>query len=175
MAVPDTGGGFSTSVPTSSDLNSKLVDPINFLLNRPILRCRQTTLQTVSTSTFTAVTFTTDDVDSVNGHSTSIATSRYVAAYAGWYAVGGGIGFAANATGRRLSAWYVNGTILNGCQIAMAATASNDSQVPARAMKVFLNVGDYLELFCYQESGGNLNTFVTTGGQSTMDVVWDSN
>lgn len=179
MAVPDTGGGFGgSSVPGSSDLNSKLVDPINWLLKPPLARLRQTVLQSINTSTFTAITFTTEDVDTdvngVGGHSTSITTSRYTANQAGWYQLSGAVGYAANATGRRLAAFYVNGTILNGSQVALAATAANDAAIPARTMVAFLNVGDYAELYGYQESGGALNTFVTTGGQSTFEIRWVS-
>lgn len=140
------------------------------LLTPIIAQMRQTTLQSVNSSTFTALTFTTEDVDTAAGHSTSSNTSRYVATVAGWYQVSGAVCFANNATGRRGSAWAVNGTTLNGSE-ALVQTASNIISVPSRTMLVQLGIGDYVELMGWQESGGALNTAVTTTQQSTMTVV----
>lgn len=76
---------------------------------------------------------------------------------------------------RRGNWWSVNGSQLNSSQTSQQATAANDAGVSARLKHVFLNVGDYLELFAYQESGGNLNTDQSALRASGMSVRWVSN
>lgn len=170
--VPDTKT-FTNTVLDSSDLNSFIRDPIRFELNRPLAELRQTTLQTLANGTFTPILFDTEDTDlpSPGGHSTSSLTSRYVAQYPGWHQVSGGIGFVANAVGRRIAIWAVNGTMVPNSQVALSATAADETDIPARTKNVFLSAFDYVELHGYQESGGNLNTATGSGG-SHMSVVW---
>lgn len=178
MAVPSSHT-FVDGVLTSSEMNNYIRDPISFLYAPPIARLRQTSIQSIPTNTFTALLWDTEDVDTdisgVGGHSTSVNTSRYTSLYASWYLAGGGAGYAANATARRACAWAKNGTNISGSQIAVPATAANDCEIGARLIFVYLNVGDYLELMAFQESGGALNTNVTGAGQSTMDIYRLSN
>jgi hypothetical protein len=159
-------------------MNAFVRDPLKFLTRRPFARLRQIVAQTLTTSTFTGITFTSADIDSDwiggTGHSNSVNTSRYTANYAGWYQASGGVAYAANATGRRVAAWAVNGARVNGSQAVVQATTAFDIEVPARTEFVFLAVGDYLELQGFQESGGNLLTNVSADAQSTMNVIWVS-
>jgi hypothetical protein len=177
VAVPSSHT-FVDGVLTSSEMNAYIRDPISFLLQPPLARLRQTVVQSIPSSTFTAITFTTEDVDTdvdgVGGHSNAINTSRFTSRYSGWYEIGGGVAYAANATGRRLAHFYVNGAAVNGAQVALPATAANDSAVPAKLTLVYLAVGDYVELMAYQESGGALNTFSSLGGMSTLEITMAS-
>lgn len=157
----------------ASYFNTNINGPLSFLLAPPICQVRQTSGQTLTTSTDTAITFDTEDVDSTGMHSTSSNTSRLTAVYPGWYSAGGGISFAANATGRRGCSWRVNAALLNGSTVAYQAPSSTFAGA-ARAMRVFLNVGDYLEMYGRQESGGNLATAAVTGDQSNVSALWVS-
>lgn len=161
----------------ASYFNTNINGPISFLLAPPIFRGRQTTLQTLTTATFTAITMTTEDVDSAGGHSTSSNTSRYTFQYAGWHDVSGGVGFASNATGYRAADLRVNGTAVNGTQSNIPALNSSISNVVLGTELIFGNVTDYVEMFALQASGGNLDTSV--GGvvtvQPRMNVRWRSN
>src|SRR5690348_4800830 len=87
---------------------------INFLMARPILEIRQTTNQSVSSSSTptTPITYTTEDADTSGMHSTSSNTSRATAVYPGWYSFSGNVAFVANSTGSRGLAGAVNGTVL---------------------------------------------------------------
>jgi len=168
------------TVATTSEMNTFFRDPINYLLVRPHAQLLQIVVQTLTTAVAAAITFTSEtvdtDVDGVGGHDNVTNNSRWTARYAGWHLLGGGVAFAANATGRRASWWQVNGTAVNGSSVAVAAAIGGlETVVPARSMQVFLNVGDYVELMGYQESGGNLNTFSSTFNASSMSVLWVTN
>lgn len=174
MTAPSPGDGFDNGAHDAADLNTKLVDPVNFLLAPPRAQLRQTAAQTLANNTSTAITFTTEDFDSEGGHSTSSNTSRYVAAYAGWYLVTGGIAYSNSATGARYAWLRVNGSDLAGSMASLTSVGASDfAGVNVRSRYVSLNVGDYVEIVGHQTSGGNLDTVVSpTRNQSTLSVVW---
>src|SRR5512138_1061185 len=57
-AVPVTRTFVAGEVVLASYFNTNINGPINFLLAPPLLRCRQTTLQTLTTGVVAALTFT---------------------------------------------------------------------------------------------------------------------
>lgn len=153
---------------------------INFLKTPPIFEANQTVAQSLANGSApvsgNAITFTTEVVDSANGHSTSVNTSRYTAQYPGWYELGGGIATVANATGSRGCDWAVTGAAVNGTHAWLPANGSGYTAVPARACKkVFMNAStDYVEMWGSQTSGAGLNTSVVGIEQSNMSVKWIS-
>lgn len=153
---------------TAQDLND-VTDP-------PLAYLRQVVAQPIPATAFTAVTFTAEDLDSHNGHSTTTNTSRYVCMRAGVYEVAGGVAFAPNTTGYRIPAIARNGTIIPGSRVnALALPSGVVASIAARTIKVRLALGDYVELLAYQDSGGALNTDVSdVGMQSTMSVRYDA-
>jgi hypothetical protein len=178
VPVPHT---FVDGVYSTSEANTYLRDPLLFLQTPPMAELRQTAAQSIPNGTFTALLFDTSDVDkdylvATNaGHSTSSNTSRYTARFPGWYQCSGGVSIAANAVGVRGAYWYVNGSPLNGTEsMGTNSGATNHGTVP-RTKHIYLNIGDYVELFCYQTSGGALNTAVSTFAQSSMTDRWVSN
>ena len=177
MAVVPASHTFSSgTVATSSEANTYIRDPIAFLLNRPIANLRQTVVQSIANAAGVAITFDAEDFDTANGHDNVTNNSRYTAVYAGRYLLGGGVSYAANATGVRGAYWYVNGSTVAGTEVIIPASGGGIvTSVPARSVLTFLNVGDYVELIAYQTSGGALNTGVTGGGQSSASVEWVSN
>lgn len=175
-AVPTTLTAVAGAVLTASQWNSNNRDPVNWLLAPAILRIRQTSAQSIPNNTITAVLFDTEDVDSTGMHSTSSNTSRATAVYPGWYWTGGNVTFAANGTGVRSTSWAINGSLQNGSGTDFpVGSAATTNQLGASGTLFFLNVGDYLELRCFQVSGGALNLDVTSSGQSTMALHWVSN
>lgn len=178
-AVPTTLTAVAGAVLTASDWNSHNRDVENWLLAPAILQIRQSTLQSIGNSSGpgTALTYTSEDVDSTGMHSTSSNTSRATSVYAGWYWFGGSVGFAANATGQRGAIANVNGAAItaSGYSAYLDATGSGICIVPFKNILVFLNVGDYFEWFAVQLSGGSLNTSVSANNQSIMTAVWTSN
>ena len=176
MATVPTTHDFTDGIVTSSEDNAYIRDPIKFLLSPPRAMLRQTTLQPLTTGVAAALAFQAedvdDDVDGVGGHDNAVNNTRYTARYPGRYLLGGGVGFVANVTGRRGCYWAVDGAAVNGSMTALPATAVLEANVPARAISVYLNTGDYVELVAFQESGGTLNTNVTTFNQPSMSVLW---
>lgn len=177
-AVPDTHD-FTSGSATTSELNAYIRDPIRFLLNPPRCEVRQTVSQNLSNGVGAPITFNSEDLDeNVAGlpqHDTSTNPSRFTCVYPGWYEVGGAAGFAANATGQRIVIWYVNGSPLTSGQATDQALSALGNKVAARGKHVYLNVGDYVELYAFQNSGGTLATNVAAGEQSSMMVRWVSN
>lgn len=175
-AVPQTHT-FAGGVWTSSEANSYIRDPIAFLMNKPAAVLRQSVAQSLTSGAYTALTFTTedldDDPDGGGAHSNSSNTSRYTAVYAGWYWCSGGASFVASAAGQRAVRYAVNGTAVSGSETFMDANAAFTTELAARAMLVFLNAGDYVELQAMQSSGGALNTEVTAATQSMFSVSWE--
>lgn len=166
MTMPTLPAGH---VPTAAELE-EITDLID---GPPRFVGRQTVAQVVTTATFTAITFGSEDVDNYNGHSTAALTSRYVCQLAGWYQVSGKVAWNGSATGRRGSDWRVNGAIVGGSQVIYAAGSASAVQLPAATMEVFLSAADYVELFGYHEHGSNLSTDVSFSGvHSFMSVRW---
>ncbi len=150
----------------ASTLEALLLAMSNFQLNRPQFFIYQGTGQTFTTSVLAAVTFDSSTVDTYNGHSTSVNNSRYTAQVAGTYLISGATGWAANSTGGRGGSFFKNGSNLSngGSAIVNANTTGSSLTVaPMPAVLVQLAVGDYVELWGFQGSGGNLAT--TGGGQ----------
>ncbi len=176
------------AVPTAPTIEDGIVpssqwnqfrDAIDFVQRPPLAELRQTTLQPLATAVWVAITFPTEDedtdVDLVGGHSTSVNTSRYTARYAGRYDLGGAVSTAVSGTGARGTKWQVNGVDVAGSQLVLPSQASFSNICPARRKQVYLNVGDYVELFGFQSSGGSLDTSVSpTTEQSHMSIRWVS-
>lgn len=171
-AVP-TAPTFSDGVTSSTQWN-QVRDAIDFLQQPPIAQLRQTSVQSLPSSTATAITFDTENVDSTSGHSTSSNTSRWQADYPGWYWIDGGVGYASNATGVRTAEWAINGFLVAGCGVLLAANSTGSARIPGRGMLIYLANGDYVETLAFQNSGGALNTAVSTQEQPSMGLKWVS-
>lgn len=156
-------------VVTAAQLNANVRDAVNFLLSPPICQVRQTVAQSIPNNTNTAVLLDAEDIDNDGMHSTITNTSRLTAATTGRYAVGGGGTFASNTTGVRLASYAVNGTEVPGTRVIAAPVGSStQTDMADRAMSVFLNAGDYLEMLLYQNSGGALNTSVSPASEDPL-------
>lgn len=131
-------------------------------LNHPACRGRQSTVQTISSSTWTAITFGAEDHDTHGMHSTLSNTSRFTvpSGYDGIYEMSGGVSWAASATGQRWCRWALNGTEIDGSGNNIDATSSGQTLSDARTITYSLVAGDYIELQAFQTSGGNLDTYV---------------
>jgi len=111
-------------------------------------------LQTIANNTYTALTFNTEQFDTNAFHSTATNTSRFTipAGYAGKYLINGQVLADNNATGTRSFYFYKNGagflytTNVQGSTIEPSLTASYIAD---------LAVGDYVELFYWQNSGAS--------------------
>jgi len=125
-----------------------------------------------STGNSLAITFNSERVDVGGCHSTVSNTSRLTvpAGEGGWYAFGGGVTIAANATGVRILWVRLNGTTslvkhnqdgLGGNEVNLAVSS-----------RYQLAAADYIELMVYQNSGGNLNVNATGNESPEFWMEW---
>ena len=125
----------------------------------------------VSNNTWTAITFAAEDYDSDNYHSTSSNTSRITipTGKAGKYAFGAfGLWDSSTAGAQRIVAIYKNGVR----QKTYVVIPSNVYPSGGISVTLDLAVGDYVEMYVYQDSGGTRD-FFTSGenGQFTASFL----
>jgi len=111
--------------------------------------------QSIPNATWTAVTFSDEAWDTNSFHSTSTNTSRITipAGLSGKYEFNARGFFAPNATGIRYISLYLNGVSV---RINYFPASANDFHLELTS-KLNLVATDYIELYVYQSSGGNLN------------------
>lgn len=157
-------------VVTTTEL-AAIVAVLNFLQTPPAAVLRQTVAQSIPTGSNTAITFDTKDSDTAGGWSSG-ANTRYTAQYPGRYNFSGGVSFTNSAVGQRGIQWYVNGSILNYANVFLNSTAAGGWADAAVDQSIFLNIGDFVELRVFQNTGGALLTQVNAGNQAVMSVTF---
>jgi hypothetical protein len=124
--------------------------------------------QTISNNTQTAITWSNEYFDTDAFHSTVTNTSRFTipSGKDGKYLFTATARFAANSTGIRSWTYYKNGS--GAMQPTAQNALSNGGSAMSAVYATSLVAGDYIELFCFQTSGGNLdivsdadNTYIT--------------
>lgn len=150
----------------------------DFYLSPPMFRGHQSIAQSCPNSSYVALSLDVTDVDTENGHSNVTNNSRYTCQVAGWYWVDG------------FAAFGVGGSMASTIQVYMALNstggtpnrvfsleqtivrANNDFGAVSGSGMLKMAVGDYLEVYCAQASGGTINTAPNTDLCPTMNVVW---
>lgn len=136
--------------------------------------CRviRTSAQTIATGTVTALSFDSltdtmahggSGVDDTDGCWAVGDPTKLVCVTAGWYMSGGGVGFAAAAGAFRQA---VNIKLYNSADTQLAELAQNENHVAASTSSYisvstgmfYMHMGDYVQTYVYQNTGGNLNT-----------------
>lgn len=130
--------------------------------------CRvvHSTTQSIGNNTDVAVLFDTDEDDPEDMHDTSSNTSRITLPRAGWWIVGGGLGFASNATGYRQASILLNGTTPIALDLRPAVSGVA-TRIAISTLRYF-DAGDYIELIARQNSGGSLSTEHVSGALPTL-------
>lgn len=141
------------------------------LANPPRAQLRQIVAQTITTSTWTALSFTAEDHDSHNGHDNVTNNTRYVAPINGVYELAGGVWFAANTTGVRFCRWTKDGTILVGSGVEHMPVTGGQTGFAAKTYQVSMNAGQYVELQVWHNRGSNLDTYVGSGGDEAQSSL----
>ena len=116
------------------------------------------TFQTISNNTITAITWSVETYDTDAFHSTSTNTSRITipSGKAGYYMVGGQFGLDTNTTGNRILSIYKNGSEYK----RLLLQPGNYEPTIAISVPMNLAVADYVELRFFQNSGGSRNIYV---------------
>jgi hypothetical protein len=159
------------AVATSSNVSFNNLD-INGTNSLWVARISYTATQSLTNNTATKLTFdtasatpTTDSYDPKSWFDN--ANDRITIGQAGFYTISANVGFASNATGRRLVQIYVNGSDRGGVQVAALSGATT---ILSASTNVYLAVNDYVEVFALQQSGGALNTVSVTGVYPSLSV-----
>lgn len=149
---------------SSTKLNADR-DAGNFWAKTPRCYAYQSTAQTLTTGVWTAINLQSENYDIVQSgdtaaHDNTTNNSRIYIRTTGIYELSGQVQFVANATAYRMARICLNGpsTILNEQHQGAAPTVS--TSVGLIPIEVSLTAGDYVELYGYQASGGNLDTIV---------------
>ena len=158
-------------VATADNINTYF-SGISFLENVPVCRVYASSTQSIGTSAITAINFQATQIDTYNGHSNSVNNSRYTFQVAGIYLVSGVVSWQANGSGIRASQIQVNASPFPGGQITQAPIAGSNVEVPSTTLIVPANVGDFVELYATQTSGGSLSTQASGGDASSMTILW---
>lgn len=158
---------------TSALFNSVVGQGLTYTLNRPIAVLYQTTAQSIPSNTANNVMqWNAEFVDTYGGHSNVTNNSRYTAQVAGWYQVMATIVMISGSAGSMYGAWQVNGsvpTVVPNFEIG-PVTGSHNRAATVSGLQ-YLNVGDYLEVVTWQDSGSAVNTAI--GPSSSLSIVWE--
>lgn len=150
---------------------------INLLANPPRVSVYRSADYGIADSDGTEVlAWNAETYDTDTMHSLASNTGRLTATTAGRYLIVATIIWEADATGLRRCQLRLNGSsgdILDS-DSDYAPGASNFSRVKL-ARVVELEVGDYVEVYCYQDSGGALSVIgsaAATDEQSHLEMTW---
>lgn len=125
----------------------------NQAVNGPAFFAYAGSAQTVSNTTFTKVQINTKVFDTANCYDTT--NYRFTPNVAGYYQINGSVTFSATASGIMTLYLSKNGTTTyQGGAIPLA----NSPQQTMSDIFYMNGTTDYVELYCYQNSGGNLAT-----------------
>lgn len=145
---------------------------LDFLHTAKTARVRSSGNQSITTATFTALTFDTEDFDIWDLHESVTHPTRLTipATLPGIWIVRATVTFAANATGMRAIEIRENGSQVISGPSACFALASGTTAIGVVTSFTF-SAGDYVEALAYQDSGGALNA--TFGSALTfLEAVW---
>lgn len=139
------------------------------VFGRPLCLMTTTAAETIPHATYTQVPLTTasEDTDEM----ASIIGGGIYCRTAGLYRVGAAVGFTLQATGSRALVVYRDGTAAR-VGVAVPATPSGISPRLSASGLIRLTVGDYLEIFVWQNSGGPLSLYNQFGFAAVLEVEW---
>lgn len=126
------------------------------------------TTQSLTSGATGAVTFNTETYDTDTMHDPTTNPDRITITQAGIYLITGHLEFASNATGHRLAGIVVS----NSYQARQHVPAVNGDETRLSVVALQrLAVGDYIQLYALQNSGGALNVQSGNAGACSLSVI----
>lgn len=142
---------------------------------KPVGHFTKSASQSITTGTPTAVTWDQESFDTDGAHSTVTNSSRYTVQTAGKYRIYADVEWGSSSAGTRDISIRLNGVatdlIMN--HWGGSLPAANHGQFLAGIVPTSLIVGDYIELFVAQSSGGSISV-VNTAGRTFWSVEYVS-
>ena len=151
------------------------VDILDGTLNKPRGRVRQTTTQTgIVNSTNTALTFTTEDIDSHNYHSTSVNPSRVTPLLAGDYRVSGALSLGGNTDYTQVQVFLAKNAaaLAPACRI-VPGTSSQTLVIGTTAIIQCDGATDYFEVYYQATRSGAGTTSTAVSAQFASILEWE--
>jgi hypothetical protein len=159
VSVPNPRTWVDREIPPYSTINAEVYGTLAWLLQPPMCKIRQTTAQSLTTATFTAITFQTEDIDPYNWHGTTNPTRitpTFPGWYRGWYSVG-----MTTQTGGLYRVAYLGknggGTIARSRRDSKPPISAGNKSL--RGIPFFLPMNgttDYFEVYAYQDCGSTM-------------------
>jgi len=168
--VPTLRTWSTNDISTAAFMNANVRDPATFAFTPPLARLTTASTQSIGNAATTGIAFDASTYDTDNGHSISVNNGDYFIQVGGYYRLSGQITYAANATGIRTCAVGYNGTAMADTQGAIPAIAGAPVSVVSVPIIQQCVVGDIIQIFGYQTSGGALATYAA--GYCGMTVEW---
>lgn len=128
----------------------------------------------IPNATPTAIGFTGEEVDTHNGHSTSVNTSRYTPTVAGRYECIGHAAIDNTATGQWTAGFRKNGAVVAGSGYGMETAVNQGfaaNTVECSASIQCNGTTDYIEMWLNQNSGVTKNTFANATDQRSHMII----
>lgn len=155
---------------TSSLLN-QITTYARFWANPPMFRMYQTIATTLTTSgNYYQLTMDTSDYDTDSGRSNASPYSYTIPpGMGGRWRFGVIASYAANASGVRAAAIYVNGSQANDAYWQVPSTSGVSILNVGGMTAIKVNSGDVISAYGYQTSGGSLATNTVAGLSSVFE------
>ena len=146
IAAPNTNSNYTLNLPAAT--GTVMVSG-----NMPAFSAYQSVAQTITGSTFTKVTFTTEEFDTNN----NFASSTFTPTVAGYYQLNAQVSVGATTITRHLTMIYKNGVLYKiGTDLFPSAAASSRAIVSSL---VYANgTTDYFDVYVYAGGTGTINT-----------------
>jgi hypothetical protein len=139
---------------------------------KPLGRMVQSVAQTLTDAVFSAVTFTgADDIDTHAQHDPTTNPSRVTPTRAGYYRFTGTVWMATATTPVRTSIQFRKNNVGVAPTQEDAFNGRQHATPTVTALIACNGTTDYVELWGFQDSAGNINTFVS--GAAASVVEWE--
>jgi hypothetical protein len=157
-------------------INAEVYQTVAWLLEPPMCKVRQTTTQSVANTTYTAITFQTEDADPYNWHNANTNPSRITPTFPGWYRGWYSLGFATTIGGNFREGFpRKNATQSEERARRDAKPPTTASTISLRGIPFYMQFNgttDYVELYMYQDTGAAMSTPVLNHTQCELFLRW---
>jgi hypothetical protein len=142
-------------------------------VSRPLVRMVQTVGQSIADATITALTFTTEEIDTHGFHDNATNNTRITPNVAGYYDVRGTY-FMSTSTSPVSQDCHLrqngSGSIAPG-ERGISGTIAQSQ--PTRALLAFNGSTDYVELMAFQDSAGANTSNVSSRFSSVFEAIFE--
>jgi hypothetical protein len=181
--MTSTTGASTCEFTSNKSANNPFATPANFntigiyrdniingvLVTQPKCILTNSAALTISNDTATALSFDTENEDLFDMHDNVTNNTRITCKVKGVYIINSSIRWTLNNTGIRSISIRVNGTTAITDLVTTGTSGSNSSQFVSRTYE--LNVGDYVEIVVYQNSGGGLDVLKTANVSPEFNII----